>query len=317
MNNDKNKKLIKSPYYSLEKLSEDSSLVKRGLRDLGILPKIQTLLKEISIQFHGHNYQKCIDLCDEILITEPNTLLFLCYKALSLQELGQLEDALFWFDKALSIDSEFTVALCNKADILRVLGRYEEAITLYDKVFIKEPDWMISLVGNKGDALYNLGRYEDALIFYNQVLSIEPNNEVALVGIVNLGISLDNLDRHEEAIIMYDKVLIHANDLINNNVLFNFNKSTFNAENFLKIVFWKKTLALSDIGRYEEAIIVIDKVLDIDSADKDALFNKGTMLYKLEKFQEAIEMFDKALEIDPQDADVINGRTLAVEELAK
>ena len=31
MNSDKDKKLIKSPYYSLEKLSEDSSLVKKRI----------------------------------------------------------------------------------------------------------------------------------------------------------------------------------------------------------------------------------------------------------------------------------------------
>lgn len=355
MDNKNNKKLIKSPYYSLEKLSEDLSLVKRGLRDLGILPQIQTLLHEISIQFHSHNYQKCIELCDETLATEPNTLLFLCYKALSLKELGQLEDSLIWFDKALSIDSEFMVALCNKADILRALGRYEEAITLYDKIFIKEPDMIVHLVGNKGDALnhlnkheealifynqvlsiepnnedalmgkggafFGLGRYEDALISYNQVLSIEPNNGAAIVGIVNIGISLDNLDRHEEAIKMYDKVLIRADDLINNNVLFDLNREnrlqTFDAKNFLKIVFWKKSLALSDIGRDEEAIIMIDKVLDIDSTDKETYFNKGVMLYKLGKYQEAIEVFDKALEIDPQDADVINAKKTALSELVK
>lgn len=40
MDNNKDNKIIKSPHYSLEKLSEDSSLAKRGLRDIGIWPKM-------------------------------------------------------------------------------------------------------------------------------------------------------------------------------------------------------------------------------------------------------------------------------------
>jgi len=67
MDDSNNKKIIKSPYYSLVKLSEDSSLVKRGLRDLSVWPKIQTLLKEIEEQYFGKNYKRCVELCDEVL----------------------------------------------------------------------------------------------------------------------------------------------------------------------------------------------------------------------------------------------------------
>ena len=48
---DKDKQIQKVDKLSLKKLSENSSLAKRGLRDIGIWPKIQVLLKEIEKQF--------------------------------------------------------------------------------------------------------------------------------------------------------------------------------------------------------------------------------------------------------------------------
>src|SRR3989344_9017035 len=105
---DKDKKIIKSPYYSLEKLSEDSSLVKRGLRDLSIWPKVQTLLKEIEKQYYlEKNYNRCIELCDEVLKTEPFALLPLCFKAFSYSKLAQHQEALVWYDKALQTELSF------------------------------------------------------------------------------------------------------------------------------------------------------------------------------------------------------------------
>ena len=110
MNKDKNKKIIKSPFYSLEKLSEDSSIAKRGLRDLGIWPQMQILLKEIEKQYFEHNYQKCIDLCDEALASEPLLSVPLRFKALCLAWLDKYEEAIIWFDKALQTELTLEIA---------------------------------------------------------------------------------------------------------------------------------------------------------------------------------------------------------------
>ena len=125
---DKNKQIQKVDKFSLKKLSEDSALAKRGLRDLGIWPKIQTLLKEIEKQYFAHNYQKCINLCDEVLASEPLHFPPLYYKACSLVRLEKYAEALAWLNKALEVEPDFEIALSNKGFCLLQLKKYDEAI---------------------------------------------------------------------------------------------------------------------------------------------------------------------------------------------
>lgn len=52
-------------------------------------------------------------------------------------------------------------------------------------------------------------------------------------------------------------------------------------------------------GKYQDAIEVFDKVLEIDPGHIFALVHKGISLAKLDRHDEAIEILDKALEISP------------------
>ncbi len=61
-----------------------------------------------------------------------------------------------------------------------------------------------------------------------------------------------------------------------------------------------KTVSLSSLGRFEEAMRCCDKVLEINPQSVDAWLNKGHCFIDLGRYDEAIKCCDKALEIDSQ-----------------
>lgn len=92
-----------------------------------------------------------------------------------------------WFTKGLDLQ--------NKGD-------FNGSIAYYDKALAIDPSGLGSLV-NKGIALASLGKYE-AISHFDKALTVDPSNPDALY---NKGVSLDNLGNNSESIKFYDKVL--------------------------------------------------------------------------------------------------------------
>ena len=63
--------------------------------------------------------------------------------------------------------------------------------------------------------------------------------------------------------------------------------------------YYTEGVALSELGKYSEAITCYDKAIAIDPNYVEAWNNKGNALYMLGKYSEAITCFDKVIEIDP------------------
>ncbi|MGI0002866.1 MAG: tetratricopeptide repeat protein [Nitrosopumilaceae archaeon] len=78
-----------------------------------------------------------------------------------------------------------------------------------------------------------------------------------------------------------------------------------------------KGSALSSLGRYQEAISYYDKALEIAPEYLIALNNKGNTLSSLGRYQEAISYYDKALEIAPQDPTTSNNKEVTLTFLEK
>jgi tetratricopeptide (TPR) repeat protein len=210
----------------------------------------------------------------------------------SLYLLGQHEEAIAAYDKALEIKPDMHWAWNNKGAALASLGRYEEAIAAYDKALELKPDkheaWF-----NKGVTLGNLGRYEEAIAAYDKALEIKPDKHAAWN---NKGIALRKLGLYEEVIAAYDKALEikpyeHA--------------------------WYNKGVALANQGRYEEAIAAYDKALEIKTDMNEAWNNKGTALGRLDRYEEAIAAFDKALKIKTGDQDAWYNKGIALAYLGR
>ncbi|MFH1170402.1 MAG: tetratricopeptide repeat protein [Candidatus Vogelbacteria bacterium] len=283
MNNDKDKKIIKSPAYSLKKLSEDSSLAKRGLRDIGIWPKVQTLLKEIEKQYFAHNYQKCIDICDEALASEPLLYVPLCFKALCLVRLEKYEEAIIWFDKALQTELPLEITPLEQ--------KYEKATPVYTK-----PDLEI-VIGNKGFCLLQLEKYEEAITCFNKALEINPQNYINLE---NKGLCLEKLGRIDEAVDNYEKSLI----------LRPINDKYYDFKDFIDKYFGltyeksgssdilQRVNKFNNLNEFDICLVILEELLNRENNNLDAKIWKARILQKQEKYPEAVQLFTECLSIE-------------------
>ena len=80
-------------------------------------------------------------------------------------------------------------ALSDRGATLDNSGQYEEAIVYYDRALDIDPNHVNALY-NKGVALGNLGRYQEAIEYYDRALAIEPNFVYALNNKANAIVSL-------------------------------------------------------------------------------------------------------------------------------
>ena len=188
---------------------------------------------------------------------------------------GFYKESLEWFNKALNIKPDDTVALGGKGNSLRMLGRYEESLEWLDRALEINPNEVFALSG-KGASLRMLGRYEESLKWLDRALEISPDHEFALW---NKGESLRQLGRYEESLKCYDKALE-----INPNGVFALSG---------------KGASLRMLGRYEESLKWLDRALETSPNYEFALASKGASLHQLGRYGESLKCYDKALEISP------------------
>jgi tetratricopeptide (TPR) repeat protein len=82
-------------------------------------------------------------------------------------------------------------------------------------------------------------------------------------------------------------------------------------------VYFEEAAALHILGRYNEAIAALDKVIELDPKFAAAYSNKGVELFILGKPEEALAAHDKAIEVDPKYADAYNGKGFVLDALRR
>lgn len=117
---------------------------------------------------------------------------------------GNPRDAIFYFDKVLSVEPEHVNALVYKGNALGKLGKYNDAITCYDKVLKIHPNHQITLI-NKGLALHYLKKYEQAVSLYDIILEKDPQNANVLY---HKSCSKSLQGNSEEALILLEQAIM-------------------------------------------------------------------------------------------------------------
>ncbi len=95
-------------------------------------------------------------------------------RAISLQRLERLEDALSEFENALSENDTLASAWNGVGVCLARLGRHEEALRACDRVLVLEPDNAKART-NRATCLQALGRHHDALAEFESALRLDPS----------------------------------------------------------------------------------------------------------------------------------------------
>jgi tetratricopeptide (TPR) repeat protein len=165
-----------------------------------------------------------------------------CDKGEKLLQLGNLDVAMQYFDKALEIDPRLARAWNDKAGVLGFLGRHEESIKCCDEALKLNPKFSEAW-HNKGSNIAFLGRFKEAIECYDKALEINPKYAEAWF---NKGLTIE-----EEAKRLEDLVEIKHSSPINKYI------------------------------EYENAIECYEKALNIDPMHERARKSREYLLDKL------------------------------------
>ena len=189
--------------------------------------------------------------------------------------LGQLDDAVKAYNKALAFKPDYAGAHYNMGIALQVQGKLEEAIEAYNKALAIKPDYA-DAYNNMGNVLKEQGKLDEAIGAYNKALAIKPDYADAYY---NMGTALKEQGKLDEAIGAYNKALAIKPDYA--------------------VAYYNMGTALKEQGKLGEAIGAYNKALAIKPDYADAYNNMGNALKEQGKLDEAIASYNKALSIKP------------------
>jgi tetratricopeptide (TPR) repeat protein len=177
---DEDKQIQKIQKLSLEKLSEDSKLVKRGLRDLSVWPKIEELFNELKSNYEKGEIEKCIKIAEEILQTDPNHFFTLCYYGRCLYQKGNFEKSAEYLTRCLEDESNYFFLWKFRGDSYYKMGEYEKALEDYKKSLELDSTNGATL-DDIAQCYFLLGDSETAHDFIDQTIQIESESDMPMI----------------------------------------------------------------------------------------------------------------------------------------
>ncbi|MGK7945157.1 MAG: tetratricopeptide repeat protein [Microcystaceae cyanobacterium] len=183
----------------IARLQQDEQLGNQLAQQLGLPAETdtQTLINTLVAQFTQS--QQAVDDQQQ----EPETVEEWFNLGLQQANLGNLEEAIANWDKALELNPQLTQAWHNRGNALATLGRVEEALQSLDQALDLNPEDAQTL-NTKAHVFYETQQWEKAITCWDQVLKLQPN--LAQV-VYNQACAYDNSQQIAEAIAGYKQAL--------------------------------------------------------------------------------------------------------------
>lgn|GEM_PF-2267741 len=159
---------------------------------------------------------------------------------------------------------------------------HESAILYFDEALKRNPDNVKALV-DKGIASARIGKLADAKYLFDQAIRVgERQNNLDYRAVLNAGIAVSIYGNHTDAIKYFDMVIDNSNS-VDPYILYG--------------AYVNKGVMLHEGQKYEEALVLFDKALEINPGRLGAIVNKANALQELHRYGEALEWFEKAYKI--------------------
>lgn len=275
-------------------------------------------------------YEEALNLLEKLISLEPNNITAWEKKAIALQNLGKINEAINTNKTILNLYSASN-EIKNKNNEGKATNNREEYSSeklefLLRKLVeeYKNKNWQVALQDAKtilkintqyyqvwniiGSVYSNLNKDNEALICFNKALEINPKFELALHNKGNLFYKQNKLD---DALMCFNQVLeINSNfflSLDNKGAILlernNFQEATECFDKSLEInpdvyLSWEnKGKVSARLGDLEKALIFYDKALSIEPNLGKLWNDKGNILSSLGKAKEALICYNQALEL--------------------
>ncbi len=198
------------------------------------------------------------------------------------QNENNISEAISFFDKALLLDPEYSIALAASGlahwrmyDLTKDAHWAERAIKLSEKAIALDES-SPSVYNTLGMIQNGQGKYDLAVQSFRNALELDPYNADAFSGLANAYEHLGNIQMAEEI---------------------------FKEAVSLQPEYWASYNELGGFyvrqGMFRKAIIPYTKVIELLPNNRNGYSNLGAVYYYLSDYKNAIEMFKKSVEIEP------------------
>jgi tetratricopeptide (TPR) repeat protein len=189
---------------------------------------------------------QAIDLYQRALKIDPNFVLARYDLAVTYRGLGEVDKAIAEYEKVLKINPWFPEALSNLGGQYFRKGDVKQAVDHFRRAIEVYPNF-IQALSNLGAALNKLGQSKQALPHLKKALSLDPEFAIAYFNLGNAHFGVGNLDEAEQA----------------------FNTAIEKGVDFLSL-HWKLHEIHLKKGRRSQAIDELEIILQMDPEHPDA-----------------------------------------------
>ncbi len=238
-------------------------------------PDALHLLGVIALQTGNGN--SALEFISKAIHIHPTTQMY-CNMGNAFQLQGNLDAAIEWNQKALSIEPSYAVAHYSIGNILKDQGKLDAAVGCFQKTLSLDSKY-IEAHNNLGLVFYLQGKLDKATECYQQAIALSPNHAKAHN---NLGAVFKEQGKLDAASECFQKAI-------------SLEPNYFEAHNNFGTV-------LSDQGKLDAAIESYQKAIALNPNYIEAHNNLGNLFYLQGKPDAAIESFQKAITINPNHA---------------
>lgn len=153
--------------------------------------------------FEQESYPQAIELFQEVLQDDPESIDVLMLLQAAFSKIGNYEQSVVQGKSILKIDPNNQTAYHNLAYAYKRLERYEDAISSYESLLTLSSE-DIEVNGHLGLLLAGQGRYEKAIKYLQETLRLKGEDPFILQ---TLGICNMRLQQYERAIDAFDRII--------------------------------------------------------------------------------------------------------------
>lgn len=235
-------------------------------------------LNEGSMAYDGGNYARAAELFTVVIQQAPESFEGYQRRAQAYAKLGQTENAIADYNKAIQLAPARGYLLTDFADYLMRLNRVPDALALYDAYLERYPD-DVQVLRARAVARQKAGMVDLALEDYGKAIALAPGNPQFLLG--RAYVYHDN-GRFEDAVNDFTAAIAAG---------------ATGAD-----VYYRRGLAYYALNRADEAIADFDKAVAADPKLAGAYTARGTLYQYRGDGEAAIADFSRVIELRPRSA---------------
>ncbi len=134
---------------------------------------MNTLLEGLEL-YRKKEFVQAKMVWEALLAVAPHDFNVLHFMGMACFNLGQLDKAIAFMDKAIAINPQVPEVYNHRGSVLQALKQFEAAIASHNRAIELKPD-MVAAYTNRGNAFQQLKQFEAAIDSHDQALALQPD----------------------------------------------------------------------------------------------------------------------------------------------